>query len=230
VTSSASGSPRMSSPTSRPRHLKGAYLAEGETLLRETLGTSWYYLPGPVLALIVMLSLDYTALTLRSATLPAVPGLTWALGGLPSIGPYLPVNYLGATFLVLTILALLWLVVRYARWISTVYAVTTSRVIIQRGILSRDFDQIPILQIRGIDVHQTIADRILRYGTIVISSEGGDRQTRLGNEAWKGIPRPFEFQRIIESATQHLSQSLAQRPVEPARTAPVAAAPAPRAT
>jgi hypothetical protein len=204
-----------------PKHLKATYLAGGETLLRETLGTPLFYLPGPVLALFATVFLDYSALSIRFSGLPAVPGLTWFLGGFPSFGPYAPANYLTVLFDILTIVALLWLAVRYLRWISLVYAVTTSRVIIQRGILSRDFDQIPILQVRGVDVHQTIFDRVFQYGTIVISSEGCNRKTRIGNEAWEGIPHPFEFQRLIETATQNLAQNNASGPSPvPARVAP----------
>jgi uncharacterized membrane protein YdbT with pleckstrin-like domain len=209
-----------------PKHLKASYLAESETLLRETLGTPLFYLPGPILALLVVLFLDYSALTLRSASLPAVPGLTWAFGRFPTFGSYGPGNYIPATFLFFTILVVLWLGVRYARWVSTVYAITTTRVIIQRGILSRDFDQIPLLQVRGVDVHQSILDRLFGYGTVVISSESGNRQTRLGNEAWNGIPRPFELQKLIESATQSLSQSHSAPAVPAVAPAPIVA-PAP---
>lgn len=209
------------SPPVRPKHLKASYLAPGELLLRESLGTPWFYLPSPVLALLVVLFFDYAACTIRSTALPGVPGLTGALRDLPTFGRYGPANYVTVFVVLLTTLAILWLTVRYARWISTVYAATTSRVIVQRGILSRDFDQIPILQVRGIDVHQTIVDRIFRYGTIVISSEGGNRLTRLGNEAWQGIPRPFEFQRIIEAATQNLARSNSTR-VAAGPTAPPA--------
>jgi membrane protein YdbS with pleckstrin-like domain len=213
------------SPT--PKHLKATYLAQGETLLRETLGTLLFYLPGPVLALLLALFFDYSALTVRFTALPAVPGVTWAFGQFPTVGQYAPANYLGFFFIAVTIVAVLWLGIRYARWISTVYAVTTSRVIVQRGILSRDFDQIPVLQVRGMDVHQSFADRIFGYGTIVISSEGGNRQTRIGNEAWKGIPRPFELQRIIETATQNLARNnSASAVVVPAPLAAPAAAPA----
>jgi len=93
---------------------------------------------------------------------------------------------------------LLWLVIRYFRWITTVYAVTSRRVIIQRGILGKDFDEIPVGQVRGVDVHQTFGQRLLGYGTVRVSSEGGNR---LGNEDWKGIPKPFRFQKLIENAT-----------------------------
>jgi hypothetical protein len=204
----------MTTPTDSlsPKHLNARYLASGETLLRETLATPLFYFPGPVLALLITAFFDYAALTLRFAGIPSVPGLTWAFGSMPTFGQYAPVNYVTVTFVILTILALLWLAYRYLRWISTVYAVTSSRVIIQRGILSRDFDQIPIAQVRGIDIHQTFFDRVFQYGTLLISSEGGTRQTRLGNEAWKGIPHPFELQRAIETATQDLARANSSNP------------------
>ena len=193
----------------QPKYLRATNLANGEALLRETRATALFYFPGPIVWLVIVLFFDYTALTVDRPSVPAVPGLTWLFGLLPSIGSSPVTTYLPEFFLVLTLLVVLWLLIRYLLWTRTVYAVTTSRVIIQRGILSRDFDEIPILQIRGADVHQSFLQRILRYGTIVISSEGGNRA---GNETWRGIPRPFEFQRLIEAATQALSRNIAGGP------------------
>lgn len=197
----------MAGPTGRPlgtnpRLLKGTYLAQNEGMLRETRATALFYLPGPIFVLIVVLILDLGAYSAKSGSLTA--------GGLTSVFTDL-MNRLGTSafgyvwdfLLLLTLIVLLWLLVRYLRWISTVYAVTTQRVIVQRGIVSRDFDEIPLLQIRGVDVHQTVGQRMLGYGTMWVSSEGSG--TRLGNEAWKGIPRPFEFQRLVESASQGLA-------------------------
>ena len=103
-------------------------------------------------------------------------------------------------FLFLVFLGLIRLLVRYFRWIRTVYAVTSRRVIVQKGILGRDFDEIPVLQVRGVDVHQSFFQRVLGYGTVRVSSEGG---SRLGNEDWVGIPKPFRFQKLIENAAQN---------------------------
>ena len=197
-----------------PKYLRAAYLANGETLLRETRSTGLFYFPGPVLWLLIVLFFDASTLNLWTSSFPAVPALTNAYTKLPTIGAYDPKAYVTLVFLVLTVVVVLWLLVRYLRWISTVYAVTTSRVIVQRGIFSRDFDEIPILQVRGVDVHQTLLQRMLRYGTLVVSSEGGNR-LGLGNESWHGIPRPFDFQRIVEAATQSLSRTNAAGPPPP---------------
>jgi len=186
-----------------PRLLKATYLADGESLLKETRSTGLYFFPGPIVALLIVLGLDYAAAGVRTSAVPGLPGLTSWLGMFPTIQGYGPGTYLLAFFLVLTMIVLLLLLVRYLRWVSTVYAVTTSRVIIQRGIFSRDFDEIPVDQVRGVDVHQTFLQRVLGYGSVQVSSEGG---RSLGNEAWTGIPKPFQFQRTIESATQNLAR------------------------
>ncbi|HEV2429705.1 MAG TPA: PH domain-containing protein [Thermoplasmata archaeon] len=193
----------MSSPASAPgpRLLKSTYLADGEILLKETRSTALYYFPGPVLALLILSFLDYAALTVRDGSLPHVPYLTDAFGGLPTVSGTGPGNYVLGLFFLLTILGLLVLLVRYLRWISTIYAVSSTRVIIQRGLISRDFDEIPVGQVRGVDVHQTGLQRLFGFGTIQVSSEGGHS---LGNESWRGIPRPFDFQRLVEGATANL--------------------------
>ncbi len=191
----------------RPRLLKATYLADREVLLEETRATGLFYLPGPILWLLIFGILDYAAYAVRDSSLPAFPYLTNLFSKAPTISGYGPGTYLLVLFLVLTLIGFLRLVYRYLRWIRTVYAVTSHRVIIQKGILGRDFDEIPIPQVRGIDVHQTIFQRIFHYGTVRISSEGG---TRVGNEDWVGIPRPFQFQRVIESANQNLSANVGQ--------------------
>lgn len=186
-----------------PRYLKATYLAQGETMLRETRGTRIYYFPAPVLSLILLFIIDYGAAAATRSSWPAFPGVTVAFQNIYSANDTVG-RYVFYFFLFLTLLALLWLLVRYLRWISTVYAVTTQRVIVQSGILGREFDEIPLLQIRGVDVHQSAGQRILGYGTMFVSSEGGVH-THIGNEDWKGIPKPFEFQRIVEGASQNLA-------------------------
>ena len=189
--------------TNAPKFLRATYLAETEGLLRETRATALFYLPGPIFWLLVLAVADLSVLGIRNgwAHLGALTDL-WTR--FPTLAGRAPVEYLLITFGLLTLLVLLWLLVRYLRWVSTVYAVTSHRVIIQRGIFSRDFDEIPIPQVRGVDVHQRVVQRMLGYGTVRVSSEGG---THLGNEDWEGIPKPFEFQRLIEAANQSITRT-----------------------
>lgn len=197
-----------------PKLLKAAYLAQAEGLLKETRATGLFYLPGPILAVLFFGLLDYGALSAKYGLRP-FPGLTWLFQEVPLNVHNLGNDTIWTLFLGLVLLfALLWLLYRYLRWISTVYAITTNRVIIQRGILSREFDEIPIPQVRGVDVRQTILERIFRYGTVRVSSEGGTAAS-IGNEDWRGIPRPFDFQRIIEAASQAIARGAYNTPPPP---------------
>jgi membrane protein YdbS with pleckstrin-like domain len=201
-----------------PRLLKATYLANGEYLLEETRATKLFYFPGPIVWTLIT-----GLLTLFSAAAYygwgiQISAYTHALTTLASWTHLSASTFeLGTTlfFLFLVVLGLLRLAVRYLRWRRTVYAVTSRRVIIQRGILSRDFDEIPVTQVRGVDVHQTLTQRMLGYGTVRVSSEGG---ARIGNEDWKGIPQPFKFQKLIESAT--INATSAQPPQVPWTGAP----------
>ncbi len=185
-----------------PRYIKATYLADQEYLLEETRATKLFYFPGPIL---------WTILWAAVATILLGPKYHLALVVLPTFLTATEWRYLGYAAGLLFVVGLLWILVRYLYWITTVYAVTSRRVILQKGILGRTFDEIPVIQVRGVDVHQTFGERLLGYGTMRVSSEEG---RTLGNEDWRGIPQPFKFQRIIENATM-------------AAGAPASAAPAP---
>jgi uncharacterized membrane protein YdbT with pleckstrin-like domain len=187
-----------------PKLLKATYLADQEYLLEETRATKLFYFPGVIFWLIV-----FGGLSLLSAGAAYGWSFQWTAysNGLSKFAGWINVNagtFEKVVFFVFVLLFVIWLVrlfVRYLRWIRTVYAVTSRRVIVQRGILGKDFDEIPVTQVRGVDVHQSFGQRLLGYGTVRVSSEGG---SRLGNEDWVGIPKPFRFQKLIENAVTNL--------------------------
>ena len=189
-----------------PKLLKTTYLAEGEALLRETRATRLFYFPGPVFGLIVFALLDWGAVAGRYGW-PGIPVYSSLVARIPASGldpQLIVIGLLGF----ITFLTLLWFVARYLHYVSRVYAITSNRVIVQRGIIGRDFEEIPLNQIRGVDVRQTGWQRLLRYGSVYLSADRGHMVSEgvdpIGNEEWKGIPKPFEFQRMVEAATQSL--------------------------
>ena len=191
-------------PRTMPKLLKATYLGDTEYLLEETRATKLFYFPVPLLWTVVFGLLALFAAPAITSAVPTIfPGLTAGLT-LSSYVSATSQKYLAYFWVLLFVIGLLWLLVRYFRWITTVYAVTNRRVIVQKGILGKDFDEIPVTQVRGVDVHQTFGQRILGYGTVRVSSEGG---SRLGNEDWKGIPKPFRFQKLIENATQNVQSA-----------------------
>ena len=186
-----------------PKLLKATYLGDQEYLLEETRATKLFYFPGPIVWILItgLLTLFSAAYyyTWSGIQLSYWNQLIGWLAGATHVTLSTFQLWTTLFFAFLVFLGLLRLAVRYVRWIRTVYAVTSRRVIVQRGILGKDFDEIPVTQVRGIDVHQSFFQRILGYGTVRVSSEGG---ARIGNEDWKGIPKPFKFQKLIENATQ----------------------------
>jgi|GEM_PF-445190 membrane protein YdbS with pleckstrin-like domain len=182
-----------------PRLLKATYLADQEFLLEETRATKLYYFPGPILLILIfgLLSLFTGAYVYHWSGIQ-ISGYNSALQSLHTANSSFP-TYLLYFWLFLVLIGLILLLARYLRWIRTVYAVTSHRVIVQQGIFGKDFHEIPVTQVRGVDVHQSFLQRIVGYGTVHVSSEGG---SRLGNEDWKGIPKPFRFQKMIEDASQ----------------------------
>ncbi|MGD0588835.1 MAG: PH domain-containing protein [Thermoplasmata archaeon] len=191
-------------PRSMPKLLKATYLGDTEYLLAETRATKLFYFPGP---LVFAVFFGVLAFASAHAISSAVPDWFPSLYSGLTLSSYLSSTgqmYLAYFWLLLFLIGLLWLLMRYFRWITTVYAVTNRRVIVQKGILGKDFDEIPVTQVRGVDVHQRFGQRILGYGSVRVSSEGG---SRLGNEDWKGIPKPFRFQKLIENATQNVQSA-----------------------
>jgi len=196
-------------PREMPKLLKATYLADQESLLQETRATKLFYFPGPVVWTLLFGFFTIVSAPALTSAFPTIwsDGTKWLTlsNYLSSTGS----KYVALVWMVLFLFGILWIAVRYLRWIRTVYAVTSRRVIIQRGILGKDFDEIPVNQVRGVDVHQSFGQRLLGYGTVRVSSEGG---SRLGNEDWKGIPKPFRFQKLIENAT--INQQTAAGPVQ----------------
>jgi membrane protein YdbS with pleckstrin-like domain len=197
----------MTASRPMPKLLKATYLADQEFLLEETRATKLFYFPGPVLWILITGVLTI----LSAADLKGWPGqLAYWNSAISTLASWTHITlstfqlWTTIFFGFLVFLGLLRLAVRYVRWIRTVYAVTSHRVIVQTGILGKDFHEIPVTQVRGVDVKQSVLQRVLGYGTVRVTSEGG---SSLGNEDWKGIPKPFRFQKMIEDASQGVMQS-----------------------
>jgi uncharacterized membrane protein YdbT with pleckstrin-like domain len=71
-------------------------------------------------------------------------------------------------------LVLLWMatVRPWLRWVTTNYVVTSERVVVRGGILSRTGRDIPLQRINDVTFHHSIFERLLRSGTLTIESAG----------------------------------------------------------
>jgi uncharacterized membrane protein YdbT with pleckstrin-like domain len=133
----------------------------------------------------------------------------WLVAGLVALGLIFTVVPGSATVdLVLTVavlIGLLFLVVKpLVDWFFTRYALTTERLISRRGVIARSGIEIPLENINNVNFSQTLFERLLAAGDLLIESAGETGQSRFSN-----IPRPDEFQselyRVREERTKALT-------------------------
>ena len=99
-------------------------------------------------------------------------------------------------------------------WWFTHYVLTNERLIRRSGILSRKGKEIPLENINDMSFSQTILERVLRSGDLLIESAGEQGQSRFTD-----IPQPEAFQSLIYRARELRSKELGSSGVE--RTDPV---------
>lgn len=80
--------------------------------------------------------------------------------------------------LVLIVVSALWLVVRYIRWITTYFVVTSDRVIFRHGVFAKAGIEIPLERINSVHFNQSILERLLGAGDLLIESGAENGQQR----------------------------------------------------
>lgn len=114
------------------------------------------------------------------------------------------VLWVWAWFLLLTlgiILVGVWLfVTRSVRMLTTEFAVTSQRVILKRGWLSRQTEELAVQSIEGVNLNQSIWERLWGYGTLVVTGTG-DAEIR-----FPPMAHPVEFRRAIETSRAQARQ------------------------
>jgi uncharacterized membrane protein YdbT with pleckstrin-like domain len=93
---------------------------------------------------------------------------------------------------ILVLGCLIWFGARYADWATTNFVVTTDRLIYRHGVLSKQGIEIPLERINTVFFHQTIFERMLRAGDLVIESAG-----EKGRESFSNVRRPSAVQNEI---------------------------------
>ncbi len=89
-------------------------------------------------------------------------------------------------------LVLVWVVVRLLRWVTTEFVVTTERLVYRSGVLARRGKEIPLERLNDISFDQTLLERVLGSGDLMIES-GGEH----GQQHFYDISRPARVQHEI---------------------------------
>ena len=118
--------------------------------------------------------------------------LAWS-GGAEDIRTPLRLTVLAAAIVVWIIVA----GIRILRWRFTEFVLTGERLIARSGIIAKRAKEIPLERINDITVTQTVLERVLGAGSIVLESAG-----EYGQETFKEIGHPVEVQKEIYSAAE----------------------------
>lgn len=100
-----------------------------------------------------------------------------------------------ASGVVVALLILAFLILfasRYAQWITTNFVVTTDRLIYRHGVLAKHGIEIPLERVNTVFFGQSIFERILRTGDLVIESAGEG-----GRQAFSNVRHPSAVQNEI---------------------------------
>jgi len=104
----------------------------------------------------------------------------------------------------------------FVRWWFTAYVLTNERLITRSGVVARSGVEIPLENIANVLFHQSVIERLLKSGDLLIESAGES-----GQSPFTDIPKPDDFQALLYRVREERTKSLAQQDLG-AMVAPVA--------
>lgn len=104
---------------------------------------------------------------------------------------------LGPVVLAAVIVSAASLIVRVVKWRTTYFVVTTYRIISKNGTVARSGVEIPLNHVMNVNFKQSIFERLIGVGDLLIESGGKD-----GSDRFTDINRPLDVQNTIHQAMQ----------------------------
>jgi uncharacterized membrane protein YdbT with pleckstrin-like domain len=140
----------------------------------------WYFAES-VLALVATIVLGIVVLAADAAS-----GVKWAV-------------------LILIVVSALWLLLRYLRWATTNFVITSDRVIFRHGIIAKSGIEIPLERVNSVHFNQGIFERMIGAGDLLIESgaEGGQQR-------FTDVKNPDKIQNLIHSQMEQNESHMRQ--------------------
>jgi uncharacterized membrane protein YdbT with pleckstrin-like domain len=155
----------------------------------------WIYFAEPVLALVGSIVLAILVLTLTDGNVEK-----------------------GLAFITVALILVTagWVIIRYLKWTSTNFVITTHRLIFRQGIFAKHGVEIPLERVMNVNFNQSILERLVGAGDLLIESGGRDGQQRFSD-----IRKPEQVQNLIHAqvesnSARHLQPASASPPPPPA--------------
>ncbi len=87
-----------------------------------------------------------------------------------------------------------WAAMPFLRWLTTQFVFTNRRVIVRRGLLTKQGRDMPLSKVNNVSFSVPFMGRILNYGRLVIQSAGEDSDLDIDD-----VPNVEEIQRNVYS-------------------------------
>jgi uncharacterized membrane protein YdbT with pleckstrin-like domain len=98
----------------------------------------------------------------------------------------------------------IWLVARpVVSWATTLYVLTNERLITRHGLIAKSGVEIPLENITNVNFSQSVFERILGAGDLLVESAGTGGQSRFSN-----IPHPDDFAALLYKIREQRSLEL----------------------
>ncbi len=152
---------------SYPRRL----LNDGEEIALD-IHPHWWFLSRPVASSVASGALFLWLLATLDGALWET-GLKWVVG-------------------VLALVSLVWTALRWLAWRTTHFVITSDRVIARRGVVAKSGIEIPLERVNNVSFKQSIFERLIDAGDLLIESGGEEGQQRFSD-----ILKPDQVQNLI---------------------------------
>ena len=90
---------------------------------------------------------------------------------------------------------LVWMLAHYIEVMTSEFGVTTSRLIVKVGLISRYTTELLLARVESIAVQQGLAGRLLNYGDLIVTGTGGAR------EVYGRVRDPIGFRNHVQQAS-----------------------------
>lgn len=96
--------------------------------------------------------------------------------------------------LLLIVAGIIWLVLQYLKWSTTNFVITSDRVIFREGVVAKSGIEIPLERINTVLSNQSVFERMLGAGDLLIESAG-----ETGQQRFTDVKNPARVQNLIHA-------------------------------
>src|SRR5688572_28971096 len=105
--------------------------------------------------------------------------------------------------LALIVASAVWLLIRYLKWATTNFVITSDRVIFRHGVVAKSGIEIPLERVNSVHFNQSVFERMIGAGDLLIESgaEGGQQR-------FTDVHNPDKIQNLIHSQMEQNEQRM----------------------